>query len=127
METCSGIFLCKICMVKGSALIPSLFWSQHRTGPSAWYSPERRTERAGAIREGFLEEGVGFRRAEGRAEPWQIQGLGNPYSRPAPALSGEGPRCVLPMWRGSSQPAPLPPGPVLSEGGSGRVQSPCSC
>ena len=74
METCSRIFLCKICIIKGSALILSPSWSQHRTGPSAWYSLKRRAERAGAIREGFLEEGVGFRWAEGRAEPWQEQG-----------------------------------------------------
>lgn len=76
VEACSRIFLCKICTVKGSALTPSPFWSQHRPGPPAWYSLERRKERAGAIREGFLEEGVGFRWAEGRAEPWQTQGLG---------------------------------------------------
>lgn len=74
METCFRIFLCKICIIKGSALILSPSWSQHRTGPSAWYSLKGRAERAGAIREGFLEEGVGFRWAEGRAEPWQEQG-----------------------------------------------------
>lgn len=120
METCSRIFLCKICIVKGSALMPSPSWSQHRTGASAWYSLKRRAERAGAIREGFLEEGVGFR--------WQREGQSQagPYSRPPPALSGLGPRCVLPLWRGSGRPTPLPPGLVLSEGGSGRVWPPCS-
>lgn len=69
METYSRIFLCKICIIKGSALIPlPPSWSQHWTGPSVWYSLKRRAERAGTIREGFLEERVGFRWAEGRAE-----------------------------------------------------------
>ena len=116
METCSRIFLCKICRVKGSALIPSPSWSQHRTGASAWYSLKRRAERAGAIREGFLEEGVGFRwRREGQSQA-------GPYSRPPPALSGLGPRCVLPCGGAPAAPLLCPQGwcsqrAVLAESG----------
>ena len=99
-------------------------WSQHRTGPLAWHSLERRKERAGALREGFLEEGVGFRWAEGRAEPWQTQGLGRSLlpSRSSPLRRGAqvSPAPVEGLW---------PPRPFAPRAGAlrGRFwQSPAS-